>query len=158
MYSLYIRLINLLFEISQVLMDGIYHIKCYYDFMPPGHKTSQIHPHLLSKYLTTTFHAFLTSYSDSQKENWLIFLNSSFEVCWLFSVHVLNPFCHELMSPLSLKESQRSTSSVKSPLDEPQSDPVISIISDSRFFDAQGRENRAFKLYFYYVPDILLKP
>lgn len=49
----------------------------------------------------------------------------------LTAVHVLSPFYYELMSPLSLKEPQRFTSSVKSPHDEPQLDPVVSITLDS---------------------------
>lgn len=134
------RPVNLLLELAQAIVGEFIVLSVTLIWCLLGTETSQIKPHLLSRDMTTIFHPFLTSYPDNQKENWLIFLTSSFQSCWLCSAQILTSSFHEVISLLSCKDHcQAHLFLILFPW-LIQEDPVSSIISDSLISLLQGEE------------------
>lgn len=143
MYSLLNRVLNLLLKISHIFMDGIYHPKFTLILCFLGTETSLIKPHLLSFYLTIYL---LPSFSNQLlSSSWFPVVRHVDSFLLMFSILFMNA-CRFLPS----KSTWRLTSSVKSPLNSPQEDPVVSIISDSLVYLMQGEEKIwAVKFYVY---------
>lgn len=157
-HSLLNSLVNLLFEIGQVLTAEFIILSVSLTLGPLSKETFPITHHLLSGPLTTILHLFLTSHFHDHKENWLIFLTSMFQTCWHFSAHALTFLRESHVTFFPSNTSSRVASSIKSPSTNPNTIQGFPWFQIFLVFLMQEEEKKwDLEIYLYHVADMLPK-